>query len=105
METAHELACYVVGHYSQFMTEAERRAQRHLSVAMKATHGRSDPPAQSEARAHRALSNWVSNDPEVLELAARGYDGFVERTAARILNEHSDKVFLNRVLRQNSVQL
>jgi hypothetical protein len=61
MEAAKEIALYVFWHYPQFMNDVERRAHRHLSGAMKATHGRSDIEAQSEARTHRAFADWLSN--------------------------------------------
>jgi hypothetical protein len=96
MENAHETARYVVSHYGHLMTEIERRAQRHLSATMKATHGRSDVAAQGEAQTHRVHSRFLSNEPEVLRLVSVGYEAFAERTAARILKEHGDKVFLNR---------
>jgi hypothetical protein len=50
----------------------------------------------SGPRKHPEYSECLSDDPEVLNLAASGYDAFQKRTAARILGEHSDIVFLNR---------
>jgi len=96
MESAKEIAQYVFGHYPQLMNDVERRAHRHQSGAMKATLGRSDVQAQLEARTHHEFSTWLSNDPEVLSVTASGYDAFVERVAARIVNEHADQVFFNR---------
>jgi hypothetical protein len=96
MERTHELAHYVVSHYGHLMTEIERRAQRHLIGAMKATHGRSDVQAQSEAQHDRVQSRFLSSEPEVLSLASGGWESFVQQTAARILNQHRDEVFLNR---------
>ena len=91
------LVRYVIQHhYSSLMNEAERRAYSHLGATMKATYGRSDVPAQEEARHHKLHRRWISDDPQVLELARDGFQLFAERTAKRILAEHQDSVFLNR---------
>jgi hypothetical protein len=89
------LVHYVTRHYSNFMNDAERRAYSHLGAALKATHGRSDVPAQEVARQHKIFSRWVSDDPKVLELAKDGYHSFAERTAERILAEHEGAILLN----------
>ena len=96
MDKAPELARYVVTYYSHLMTKAELLARRHLTAAMKATHGGSDKQAQADTRNHRMLSRWLSNDPEVLRLAANGYEAFAQQTATRILSEHGDRVVINR---------
>lgn len=96
MDYAPELVGYVIRYYAHLMTVPERLANRHLIGAMKATHGKSDVEAQAEARNVWSFSKWMSNEPEVLSLAANGYEAFIQRTAARILNEHSDKIFFNR---------
>jgi len=77
------------------MTAHERLAHRHLTGAIKATHGRSDTAAQAEAKANKALSKLLSDDPVVLQLAGGGWGLFVERTAQRILTENGERVFLN----------
>jgi hypothetical protein len=96
MENTTELARYVVRYHPHLMTESERCAERHLVATMKATRGNSDLKAQYDARSNRQLSRWLSNDPEVLSLAANGYQAFVERAASRILNEERTRVCLNR---------
>jgi len=91
-----DLAQYVVIHYLELMTMLERRAIDYLWMVKKSTHGRSDLKAQAEARNDLEYSEFLSDDPEVLNLAASGYNPFLKRTAARMLAEHGDKVFLNR---------
>jgi hypothetical protein len=93
MEVKREVDGYIVRWYGHLMTKAELRAQRHLSATMKATKGRSDLSAQAEAQGH---SPFLSDEPEVLRLAAGGYEKFVARTAARILTEHPNEVSFNR---------
>ena len=41
------------------------------------------------------LRNFLSADPEILELARDGVDAFVQRTAQRILAAHSDELHIN----------
>jgi hypothetical protein len=43
-----QLASYVIGYYSHFMSEQEQLAYRHLLATMKASKGRSDATAQKE---------------------------------------------------------
>jgi hypothetical protein len=91
-----KLARYVVIYYPHLMTKSERRARGHLITTIKATRGRSDLNAQAEARNDPDFAPSLSNDPEVLSLAAGGMKAFREATAARILNEHRGEIFLNR---------
>ena len=90
-----EFAYYVVRYYPQFMTDVERRANSHLAGTLKATLGRDDTAAQREAMQDRLYRRWMSEDPAVLELTKGGMQAFRERTAARILTDHSTEVALN----------
>ena len=96
MESKLTIAYYVVRWYDHLMTPVERRAQMHLWAAIKATRGRSDAEAQREARKSIVFSRSLSDDADVLRLADAGYEAFVERTAARILDERRSEVFFNR---------
>jgi hypothetical protein len=95
MELNRELANYIVRFHNHLMTSAERLAQRHLFITMKATLGPSDVSAQEETRNDRYFSQHLSDDPEALRLASGGYEAFEAQTAKRILEECGDKVFLN----------
>ena len=91
-----DLACYVFRYYAHLMNEQERAAKRHLIGTIKATKGRSDAAAQTEARSSpRHLHDLLSDQPQVLRLAADGYQAFVMRTAERIIEAHSNKIELN----------
>ena len=96
MDHEPELVWYVVKYYARLMTTPERLANRHLIGAMKATHGKGVVGAQAEARKVWSFSRMMSHEPEVLRLAENGYAAFIQRTAARILNEQSDEIFFNR---------
>ena len=63
---------------------------------MKATMGKSDVEAQRAARKSTVHSRFLPDDAEVLHLTGAGYDAFVERTAARILDDCGDEVCFNR---------
>ena len=81
--------------YADLMTDAERKALRHLSVTLKATNG-SDVAAQLKARQTNAHARFLSSDSEVLRLTRDGYDAFVARTTARILHENDARLEFNR---------
>jgi hypothetical protein len=92
----YEKINYIIRYYGHWMTEKERLAQRHLTVTMKATHGRTDSAAQAEVRnGPRRWSELLSDDPQVLQLASEGSDSFCERTAQRIFDEHSSEIVFN----------
>lgn len=97
MQMDRQLASYVIRYYSRFMHVHEQLAYRHLSGTAKVTNGHSDEAAQGEAaRSAKTRSRGLlSDDPEVLLLARDGLEAFVERTAARIFNEHTSEIFLN----------
>jgi hypothetical protein len=79
------------------MTALEGRAQVHLLTTAKLSHGRSDTTAQAEVRAPSGASRkLLSDDPEVLRIAADGLATFRLRVAERILAEHPSEVFFNR---------
>jgi hypothetical protein len=92
-----DMAWYVFKYYGQLMNGRERMANRHLMRTFKAVEGRSDLAAQEEARGRvRHLREWLSDDPEVLQLARDGYEAFAVHTGKRILHEHRDQIVLNR---------
>lgn len=92
-----ELAKYIVRYYGDLMSEQEKLAYRHLQSVMKVTHGRSNSAAQREVkRGPHPLHEMLSEDAEVLRLAADGMDKFAEQTAKRILQLHGDNIVINR---------
>lgn len=92
-----DLVTYVSTYFCELMTPAEREAERHLSTVYKMMDGRSDAAAQAEAWGKGgARRRWMSEDPEVLRLAADGLEAFRERFTARVLAERPSEVFLNR---------
>src|SRR5215475_8312761 len=98
-----ELAWYIYRYFGQFMTHKEHAAGRHFMATQKATGGRSDRAAQQEARKSRIHAEFLSNDPEVLDLALDGFDAFVQGTAERILAEHGNEIQINRCPRCGKV--
>lgn len=95
MELNSRVAYYVVHFHAELMTDAERKAQRHLFGTMKATMGRSDEMAQREAQNDKIHSRMLSAETSVLNLAKDGYQRFQLTTAARILRDSGDKVLFN----------
>lgn len=92
----NDRAWYVFRYYSHLMNEQERAANRHLTGTIKATHGRSDVGAQTEARSGpHHLCEMLSDEAQVLDLASGGFQAFVLRTGERIIRDHQDKIALN----------
>jgi hypothetical protein len=95
-------ARYVFKYYGHLMTEHERLAFRHLITTAKATRGRTDVEAQTEAkdstrrlRELRHMRDTLLDDPSVLLLARDGIEAFILRTGRRILKEHPDRIAFN----------
>jgi hypothetical protein len=89
-------ARYVMDHYPHLLTDVERRAHRHLITTYKANGGRDDAAAQAEVWAEGGpRRRWLSDDPEVLALAASGLAAFEARAAGRVLRERATEVSLN----------
>lgn len=95
MQLTRETAHYIVRFHDYLMSDVERRAHYHLFLTMKSTLGRSDLAAQREARNRRSSPPYLSDDPDVLALAADGFEAFELRTAKRILQDCPGGVILN----------
>jgi hypothetical protein len=100
METDRDITLYVVRWYGNLMTPVEKRAMNHLYSTMKAAPMKSDIQAQSEdekaAGRYRSFADLISDDADVLHLTEGGFEGFTERTSARILDESRHLIFFNR---------
>src|SRR4051812_48488711 len=103
MESKEELNRYVFRWYADLMTDVEKKAQRHLSATLKATMGRSDLAAQQEAKTSNTYAPQLSSDPHVLRLTRDGWEAFIARTAARILQENGARLTFNRCPRCNGL--
>ena len=91
-----EKAGYVIQYYAHLMTPQEWRAYGHLRATAKVTFGRTDVAAQLQARnSSHPAREFLSNDPEALQLASDGFHSFMMRTAQRILDERCDEVAFN----------
>jgi hypothetical protein len=91
---------YVVRWYSNLMTPVEKRTINHLYSSMKAAPMKSDIETQSEhekaAGRYRFFTDLISDDADVLHLTEGRFEGFIERTSARILDESRHLIFFNR---------
>jgi hypothetical protein len=108
MNPMDEIESYVLHFFSNLMNETERQAYKHLLSARplnKTEQRLSDGIAWEEARGNvvpdevksyfARRHSRLSEDPEVLRLASRGLDPFLQLTAKRILAEDRDKIVLN----------
>jgi hypothetical protein len=100
MENDRDIAHYVFRWYRNLLTPLEKQALKHLYTAMQATTIKADIEAQGEdekaAGRYRSLTDLMSDDADVLHLSDGGFEGFIERTSARILDENRHLVFFNR---------
>jgi hypothetical protein len=89
------------GGSATLMTPLEKRALNHLYATMKAAPLKSDIEAQKKedeksAGRYRFLTDHMSDDADVLQFTQGGFEGFIERTSARILDESRHLIFFNR---------
>ena len=85
-----ELTRYIFLNYPRVMTVHEAAAYKSILGEKKAESSDS-PNMQSMLR-----KGWVSGDPEVRALLAKGEEHFMVGVRGRILREHADEVLLNR---------
>lgn len=87
-----EAAQYIINHYADLLPLKERTAFNHYHHALKLE---GDP--KKEAKEKMMLrTGWLSNQKDVLDLLANGYEYFVFNSAKKILKVHPDGVFFNR---------
>lgn len=84
------LTSYVFFNYPDLMTLHEGLAYKSTVGKLKADH------AHSPGMRELLLREWVSKDPEVLQLLEGGSEQFFVNVSQRILREHPAEVFLNR---------
>jgi hypothetical protein len=62
-----EVGLYVISSHGFLMTDVVRRVQRHLSATMKATLEQSNVTARKDIQPSRIHSEFLSEDPNVLQ--------------------------------------
>jgi hypothetical protein len=89
---------YVFRFYGHLMSPLESAASRHLFATAKLTKGRTDLPAQEEARhsSHPIRRDLLSDHPDILQLTRDGREAFTRRAAQRIFNAHRAEIIFNR---------
>ena len=86
-----ELIRYIRTYYLGLFNEQEYKAYRHIVSLEKL-----EPVKEKDGiLAIYKKKEWISSDPEVLRLIENGSEHFFKTTVGRILNESSDKVFIN----------
>ncbi|MFT5916287.1 MAG: hypothetical protein ACI81T_002794 [Bacteroidia bacterium] len=85
---------YINTHYSDLQNDKEYKATAHHFAV--SCIGYCPPRFLSKLYPQGHL---LSYDPKILVLLKDGYNQFLENTAKRILEEETDKVFLNNCLK------
>lgn len=93
-----ELDRYVLAYYPNLMTQLE-------SLGHKAAHAEEKAESSSSANmANKLREKWGSTDnPEVVAALSDGLNVFRRRVRNRIVNEHSEEIFINRCSKCNKL--
>jgi hypothetical protein len=86
---------YILNYYSRFMTLNEVAATKHHITSYKFRETLSNDTRGEKAKFLRQ-KEWLSNSKDVLNLLEGGYEQFRLKTAERILEENSDKIYFNK---------
>jgi hypothetical protein len=82
---------YIINYFSRFFTPNEYKAYRHLMSLEKLGEVNE---GDNRLTAYKKME-WISSDPNVLELIKNGSNEFHCKTAERIALENKDSVFFN----------
>jgi sugar phosphate isomerase/epimerase len=82
------LVNYIWDHYSRLMSEAERKANRSIEIALK-TQGASEKYKQ-------AMAAKYPSDATATELLSEGTWIFRQRAAQVVIDQHHHEIFINR---------
>jgi hypothetical protein len=92
-----ETASYIVNSFPRLLTANEAAALRHYLATFKI----GTPDAYNSLEAYETKLNWwkegnyISEDPDVLNLLANGLNQFYIETACRIAEQTPEKVYFN----------
>lgn len=92
-----EKAKYIIIHFPNLLTTAEKLAIRHTSTVYKLEHSKSSNTEFYER------NGWLTTDQSVLNLLKDGYEQFELNVANRILNEKPNSVFFNNCPKCNKL--
>ncbi|MDO5979877.1 hypothetical protein [Flavivirga spongiicola] len=85
---------YILQYSSNLMSREEKLAWRHYSTIVK--RGKNDISEFSDSRREMFLrQNWLTDNPNALELLKDGADAFRKNTAERILADNGENIVFN----------
>ena len=79
------------------MTLNEAAATKHHITSYK-FRGTLSNDADGEKASFLQQREWLANSKDVLSLLDCGYETFRSKTAERILNDNSDKIYFNKCI-------
>jgi len=82
---------YIITYFGRFFTSNEYKAHRHLMSLEKLGEVNEN---DNRLTAYKKME-WISSDPNVLELIKNGSKEFYSKTAKRIASENKGSVFFN----------
>lgn len=85
-----EIIRYVFTYYAHLLTFQEEAAYKSIFAEEKARN------VEGSRLAEMMRKHWVSSDPAVRALLAKGEARFKRDVVRRLLEEHPDEIFFNR---------
>ncbi|MBB6112705.1 hypothetical protein HDF23_005483 [Mucilaginibacter lappiensis] len=85
-----EKADYIIAHYTDLLTLAERKALRHHVSTIKL-----EGTADGRLTRLYLKTGWLTDDPLILNYLTEGYIRFTLNCAERILKDNPEKIFFN----------
>lgn len=84
-----ETVRYIIDYFSNLMTDDEMLALKYHIYTQKTEE-------DSKMRKTMVERGWINDTPEVKQFLKDGYEKFELITAQRMMQDSSDKIFLNR---------
>jgi len=88
----NETAKYIITHFSNLLTSAEKMAIRHTTSKYKLENSTSD---NTDLISVYTKKGWLTSDQSVLDLLKDGYEQFELNIANRVLLQNPEKVYFN----------
>lgn len=85
-----DLKKYIFDYYPGLMTPKEAATYKAMHAEMKAQS------CENPKQAEMLRRHWGSSDPEVVALASKGMDKFIDDVVERMLREQSGQIYFNR---------
>ncbi|MBI3233097.1 MAG: hypothetical protein HYZ42_03500 [Bacteroidetes bacterium] len=87
-----ETARYIIRHFPNLLTGAEKMAIKHTTSLHKIENSQYNNPNKIKIYLDQG---WLTTDQNILDLLKDGYDSFELNVAYRIISQNPEKIFFN----------